>query len=80
MKIGKSIERAGKSVLSFVLKFILRSKDIPTSNLYPEDIKNVIVIRQDRKIGNLILTIPLIKCCSTVFPNAKIDIFSLKYF
>ncbi|MFC1725649.1 glycosyltransferase family 9 protein [candidate division KSB1 bacterium] len=74
MKIGKTIERTGKGILSFLLKFILRTKEISTSNLYPEDIKNVIIIRQDRKIGNLILTTPLIKCCKTTFSNAKIDI------
>jgi len=78
MRTGKALEKAGKNILKFVLKFIVKSKEISSSQIYPEDIRHVLIIRQDRKIGNLILTTPLIEYTAKVFPNAKIDVLIAK--
>ena len=78
MKIGKSLERVVKRFLTFVLKFFVDSKKLSADNIQPEQIRSVLIIRQDRKVGNLILTTPLIETAKVTFKNASIDILVSK--
>lgn len=46
----------------------------PSDSIRIEDIKTVLVLRPNHRLGNLLLTTPLITELSTTFPNCKIDI------
>lgn len=78
MKIFKSFERLGKSALTFVLKLFVKQKLIPGDTIITEDIENILIVRQDRRVGNLILTTPLVENAAKIFSKAKIDIIVAK--
>ena len=78
MSIGKSAERFGKKVLVFILKIIIRSEEISPDKIIPENIKRILIVHQDRRIGNLILSTPLIEAAKQIFANAAIDILAAK--
>ncbi len=75
MTILKKIEKSGKGFLFFIFKLLLKSKSLNKDEIELSRIKNIIVIRLDRKIGNLILSLPLIRGLKEVFPDASISIF-----
>jgi ADP-heptose:LPS heptosyltransferase len=71
----KSIELKGKELLFRVLKLFLKSAG--EESLEPKDvdlhrIKKILVVRQDDRIGNLILTTPLLSALRRSFPKAEI--------
>jgi len=74
MSIGKSAERFGKKVLSFIFKIVIRSEEISPDKIIPDNIKRILIVHQDRRIGNFILSTPLIEASKKVFSNADIDI------
>ncbi len=78
MSIGKSAERFGKKVLAFIFKIIIRSEEISTDKIIPDNIKRILVVHQDRRIGNFILSTPLIEAAKQLFSNAAIDILVAK--
>jgi heptosyltransferase-2/heptosyltransferase-3 len=76
MSIGKSAERFGKKILAFILKILIRSEEISPENITHGEVKRILVVHQDRKIGNFILTTPLIEATKKIFSIAAIDIFA----
>jgi len=78
MSIGKSAERFGKKVLAFIFKIIIRSEELSTAEIIPENVKRILIVHQDRRIGNFILSTPLIEATNNVFSNASIDILAAK--
>ncbi|MCJ7552754.1 MAG: glycosyltransferase family 9 protein [Ignavibacteriaceae bacterium] len=74
MKALKSIERFGKKLLTALVKFFIKKEVINVADLNPLSVKRVIIVHLDRKIGNLILTTPLIENSKRVFSNAAVDI------
>ncbi|MEJ2507342.1 MAG: glycosyltransferase family 9 protein [Ignavibacteriaceae bacterium] len=78
MNFLKSVERSGKKALTFLLKLFIKQKLISVDSIDPSKIDKVLIIRQDRRIGNLVLTTPLIKKTKTILPDAEIDILIAK--
>jgi len=78
MSIGKSAERVGKKVLAFIFKIIIRSEEISPDKINPDNIKRILIVHQDRRIGNFILSTPLIEAAKQIFVNAAIDILVAK--
>jgi len=78
MNIGKSAERFGKKVLAFIFKIIIRSEEISPDKIIPENVKRILIVHQDRRIGNFILSTPLIEAAKYIFPNAAIDILAAR--
>jgi heptosyltransferase-3 len=79
----KSIELKGKELLFRVLKLFLKSAG--EESVEPEDvdlrrIKRILVVRQDDRIGNLILTTPLLSALRRAFPRAEIWYLASKTF
>ena len=74
MSIGKSAERMGKKLLAIIFKTLIRSEEISLSEIVPEKVKRVLIVHQDRRIGNFILSTPLFEAASNTFPNASLDI------
>lgn len=71
-KMRKELEKKGKSFLMQVLRVFLRNKPIQ-DKIDLSSIKNILVIRQDDRIGNPILTTPLLLSLRKNFPQAKIS-------
>ncbi len=78
MSIGKSAERFGKKILAFIFKIIIRSEEISPDKIIPENVKRILIVHQDRRIGNFILSTPLIEATRYIFPNTAIDILTAK--
>ena len=78
MNILKSAEQFGKKALTFIFKIFVKQEKISFNKIDISKIDKVLIIRQDRRIGNLILTTPLIQKAKNVFPNAGIDILIAK--
>ncbi|MDH4222923.1 MAG: glycosyltransferase family 9 protein [candidate division Zixibacteria bacterium] len=68
----KKLERKGKNFLIKVLKLFLRNKPVKGEIKF-SSIKRILVIRQDNRIGNLILTTPLLLALREKFPGVKIS-------
>ncbi len=74
MSIGKSAERFGKKILAFILKILIRSEEISPEKIIPGEVKRILIVHQDRRIGNCILSTPLIEVTKLVFSKVAIDI------
>lgn len=74
MNFLKSVERFCKKALTFFLKVFTKQEMISADTIDTSKIDKVLIIRQDRRIGNLILTTPLIKKTKTILPDTEIDI------
>ena len=71
----KKLEKKGKSFLIQVLKLLLRNRPVQ-DKVGLSAVKKILVIRQDDRIGNLILTTPLLLALRKSFPKAKISFLS----
>jgi heptosyltransferase-2 len=71
----KSLEKKGKSFVIQVLKLLLRNKPV-RDKVDLSSVKKILVIRQDDRIGNLILTIPLLLALRKTFPKARLSFLS----
>ncbi len=76
MKFLKRIEHYNRIIAYKILKIILNTPqiEIPIRNT---NINNILILRYDA-IGDMIVTIPMIRLIKTNFPNAKIDIIASK--
>jgi ADP-heptose:LPS heptosyltransferase len=71
----KELEKKGKSFLIGVLRLLFRNKPVH-GKADLSSIEKILVIRQDDRIGNLILTAPLLLALRKSFPQAKISFLS----
>jgi heptosyltransferase-3 len=81
--IFKTIEHKGKDLLFVLLRFLVRSSGKET--LRPDSvnlgrIRKILVVRQDDRIGNLILTTPLLSALRQFFPESQIWYLASKTF
>lgn len=79
----KSIELEGKELLFRVLKLFLKSageESLEPADVDLDRIKKILVVRQDDRIGNLILTTPLLSALRRSFPRAEIWYLASKTF
>lgn len=68
----KKIEHWGKKFLLFLLSLFLRQKSLNQEGVDLRQINRVLLVRQDDRIGNLILTTPLLSALRRFFPQAKV--------
>jgi len=78
--IFKKIEQAGKRLLVRVLGLFLRQERLGHSDVDLARISKILVIRQDDRIGNLILTTPLLSALRRHFPQARVWYLASKTF
>lgn len=78
-KIRKELEKKGRSFLIGLLKFFIRNKAIQ-GKLELSSIQRILVIRQDDRIGNLVLTTPLLLALRKSFPRAKLSFLASDVF
>ena len=67
----KELEKKGKSFLTGILRFFLKNRPAQ-DKIELSSIKKILVVRQDDRIGNLILVTPLLVSLKKNFPQAKI--------
>ena len=78
--IFKRIEQAGKKLLVSVLGLFLRQERLSRNEVDPAKVSRILVIRQDDRIGNLILTTPLLSALRRFFPQAQVWYLASKTF
>ena len=76
----KSIERSGKRLLFHLLSLFVRSEKLRREDVDLGSIKKILIVRQDDRIGNLILTTPLLSAVRKRFPQAQIWYVASKTF
>jgi len=78
--IFKQIEHMGKRLLVRILGFFLKQEKLTPKDVDLSCIKRILVIRQDDRIGNLILTTPLLSALRRFFPMAQVSYLASKTF
>ena len=76
----KKIEPSGKKALFFLLSLFIRSEKIKREDVPLDKIWKILVVRQDDRIGNLILTTPLLSALRKRFPQTQIWYVASKTF
>ena len=78
--VFKQIEHIGKKLLVLILGLFLKQKKLIPEDVDLSSIKRILVIRQDDRIGNLILTTPLLSALRRFFPKAQVTYLASKTF
>ena len=78
--VFKKIEHAGKKFLLSLLSLFLGQEELKRENVDLNRINRILVVRQDDRIGNLILTTPLLSALRRFFPQVQIWYLASKTF
>ncbi|MFQ6002517.1 MAG: glycosyltransferase family 9 protein [Candidatus Zixiibacteriota bacterium] len=78
--VFKQIEHIGKKILVLILGFFLKEEKLTPEDVDLFSIKKILVVRQDDRIGNLILTTPFLSALRRFFPGAHISYLLCKTF
>ncbi len=78
--VFKQIEHLGKKFLVLILGFFLKQEKLDPEEVDLSRIERILAIRQDDRIGNLILTTPLLSALRRFFPKAQISYLASKTF
>jgi heptosyltransferase-3 len=78
--VFKQIEHVGKKFLVFILSLFLKQEKLKPEEVDLLSITKILVIRQDDRIGNLILTTPLLSALRKSFPQTHISYLASKTF
>jgi heptosyltransferase-3 len=71
--IGKRVDRAARRVLRLVLRLVLPTR--PNGSLPPcGEVRNILLVRPNFRIGNTVLATALIPTLQARFPRAAIDV------
>ncbi|WP_194852313.1 glycosyltransferase family 9 protein [Nonlabens antarcticus] len=77
MKVPVGINKFRRLAMHSLTKYIGKTSKIQTLNsVQIESIKKVLVVRPNHRLGNMLLTMPLLQEISLRFPNARTDILA----
>ncbi|MBN1291530.1 MAG: glycosyltransferase family 9 protein [Candidatus Latescibacteria bacterium] len=74
MRLTKHLELFFKHKISKLIGLCLNTTAIKPEDIEKETITQILLIRQDSRLGNLLLMTPLISSLHDSFPDAKIDL------
>lgn len=74
MKILKNLERTAKNILITLVKVFIKQEEFDPKDVNTKEFKHVLIVHLDRKVGNLILSTPMIEAAKKIFTSASIDI------
>ncbi len=74
MRVRKRLELYGKHKLRKLLGLLLKPDSVGPGDFRPETISKILVVRQDSRLGNLVLMTPLLSGLKAGFPGAVIDV------
>ena len=74
MKLVKRIERSGKRCIRNILKIIIKPVPVSYKNFHADTITRILVVRQDSRLGNLVLMSPLLSALKAAISHTEIDV------
>jgi ADP-heptose:LPS heptosyltransferase len=74
VKASKRLEYHCKRGIRYLLAKILRTEHIQPRDVDLASISRILVIRQDSRLGNLVLMTPLLSALKAAFPEAETDV------
>ena len=74
MTFIKRAGKFGKRILIWILKIFVWPRSLPKEAFDRNAVQHVLVVRQDNRMGNLILITPLLRAIKDAFPNAQLDV------
>ncbi|MBI5546348.1 MAG: glycosyltransferase family 9 protein [Deltaproteobacteria bacterium] len=63
----------GRALLLFAIRLLFRAAPKPAPKLDPSRIRRVLVVRTDPRVGNVLLTTPLVRALRQGLPGARVD-------
>ncbi len=72
--LGKALERGGKAALRGTLVKLLPRPRRPDGPADPAQVRRVLAVRHDARLGNLLLLTPSLRLLKTAFPAARVDV------
>ncbi|OGS38327.1 MAG: hypothetical protein A2506_01115 [Elusimicrobia bacterium RIFOXYD12_FULL_66_9] len=72
--LGKSVEKAGKSLLRAGLLGVLPKPHPPKEPVDPAAVSRVLAVRHDSRLGNLLLLTPSLRLLKAAFPSARVEV------
>jgi len=76
----KRIEWYGKRCITNVIKSLIKPESVTKEDLTSESISRILVVRQDSRIGNLVLMSPLLAALKKAFSHAELNVIISKGF
>jgi len=76
----KAIERKGKRLMVTVLGFLLGTSPVFPKRISRSRLRRVLVVRQDERLGNLLLVTPLLESLRRALPEAHISVLVSRRF
>lgn len=74
MSAVKRLEKFGKFCIRALLKRVLIPGRIPVEDIRVDSIMRILVVRQDSRLGNLVLMTPLLSALKAALPEAELDV------
>ncbi|MFC1539207.1 glycosyltransferase family 9 protein [Candidatus Latescibacterota bacterium] len=74
MKPIKRVERFGKQCIRVILRILLKPVQLESNDIQPDTINRILVVRQDSRLGNLVLMSPLLSAIKAAVPHAELDV------
>ncbi|HKZ22631.1 MAG TPA: glycosyltransferase family 9 protein, partial [candidate division Zixibacteria bacterium] len=68
----KQVEKSGKNLLTLLLGLFLKPEKLDRGKIDFSKVKKILLVRQDRRLGNLILTLPLVSAIRKKLPQSHI--------
>ncbi len=72
--LGKKLESGGKDLLRATLVRLLPATRPPSGPLDPGKVRRILAVRQDARLGNLMLLTPALRLLAAAFPLAAVDV------
>jgi ADP-heptose:LPS heptosyltransferase len=74
VKVLKRLERCGKRIIRSVARQVLKNVRIRPDHVDTDSITRILVVRQDGRLGNLVLMSPLLSALKAALPDAELDV------
>lgn len=74
MKLIKRIERSGKRCIRNVLRVIIKPVPLKSKDFHTKTVTRILIVRQDSRLGNLVLMTPLLSALKAAIPHAEVDV------
>jgi len=74
VKFIKRIERFGKRCIRNVLRGIIKPVPVSDKDFHIETITRILIVRQDSRLGNLVVMSPLLSALKAAIPHAEVDV------
>ena len=66
------MEKSGKNLLSRLVSFFIKKEKLEKEKVDFSKVKRILLVRQDKRLGNLILTLPVVSAIRKKFPQSQI--------